>query len=166
MSRDGARLFPLLSFSLPRSLGNFALTSLSALPIFYVHIQVSLIVDAYKLRIMDRAKVLRPLRAAVNGNDFAVVESVVTALQLPHYLALVGYSSPFNDRRFDYLGGISSEASSGELVSLATGLDSAQPSSLGLLFGREADNEFLAAFQTFVSVPSMSNRDGYHGRLQ
>ena len=94
---------------------------------------------------MNRAKVLCPLRAAVSGNDFAVVESVVTALQLPHYLALVVYSSPFNDRRSDCLGGTGSETSSSELVRLATGFDSAQPGSFGLLFGREADNEFLAA---------------------
>ena len=125
-----------------------------------------MIIDAYKLRIMNRAKVLRPLRVAMNGNDFAVVEGVVTALQLPHHLALVGYSSPFNDRRFDDLRGVSTEASSGEFVSLVTGLDSTQPGSLGLLFGREAKNELLAAFQTFVSVTSVSNGNGYHGRLQ
>jgi hypothetical protein len=124
-----------------------------------------LIVDAYKLPIMNRAKVLRPLRVAVNGNDFAVVESVVTALQLPHQLAFVGYSSPFNDRRFDYLRWSSSEAGSGELVGLTPGLGSARPGSLGLLFGREAQNEFLAAFYTFVSVPRVANGDSYHGWL-
>ena len=73
---------------------------------------------------MDRAKVLCPLRAAVNGNDFAVVESVVTALQLPQYFAFIGYSSPFNERWFDCFGRAGGEASSGELVSLATRLNS------------------------------------------
>ena len=124
-----------------------------------------MIVDAYKLPIMNRAKVLRPLRVAVNGNDFAVVESVVTALQLPHQLAFVGYSSPFNDRRFDYLRWSSSEAGSGELVNLTPGLGSARPGSLGLLFRREAQNEFLAPFYTFVSVPRVANGDSYHGWL-
>jgi hypothetical protein len=124
-----------------------------------------LIVDTYKLPIMNRAKVLCPLRVAVNRNDFAVVESVVTALQLPHHLALVGYRSPFNDRGFDYLGWSSSEAGNSELVTLATGLNSARPGSLGLLFGREAQNEFLAPFYTFVSVPRVAHGDSYHGWL-
>jgi len=121
-----------------------------------------LIVDAYKLPVMNRAKVLCPLRVAVNGNDFAVVESVVAALQLPHYLALVGYGSPFNDWRFDYLRWSSGEAGSGELVNLTPGLDSAQPGSLGLFLGREAQNEFFAPFYTFVSVPRVAHGDSYH----
>jgi hypothetical protein len=155
----------LLLSSPPQSFGHLSLTSPGALLVFYIHIQVPLIVDAYKLPIMNRAKVFRPLRIAVNGNDFAVVESVVTALQLPHHLALVGYGSPFNDRRFDDLRGVSTEASSGEFVSLVTGLDSTQPGSLGLLFRREAQNEFLAPFYTFVSVPRVANGDSYHGWL-
>jgi hypothetical protein len=124
-----------------------------------------LIVDAYKLPIMNRAKVLCPLRVAVNSNYFTVVEGVVTALQLPHHLALVGYSSPFNDRGFDYVRGSSSETGNGELVSLAPGLDSARPGGLGLLFGRETDSEFLAPFYAFMSVPRVANGDSYHGWL-
>ena len=103
---------------------------LSASIVLHFGIHVALAVDTEKFPVVNGVDVLCQFGIAVNSNDFGVVKGMVAAFHLSYDFTLIGYGSPLDDRRFYDFGGSSSEPYFGEFVSLATGLDAAQPGRL------------------------------------
>src|SRR4030042_712699 len=112
--------------------GNTGTGELLELLVFQVEIDGTLAANTDQLSVVNRVEVLSLLRVTMDGNNLTAKKSVVAAFQFGYNLALVGYRTPLNHRRFDHLGRNYLEPGGGEFVHVSSRLCPAKPGSLSL----------------------------------